>query len=711
MGDKMIEGKKPRIRYKSKILREKGNKKEVDPKEHSSQDQGKNKKEKPVTAEHRKSEMNKERNKEHKTTHSYHESKKERKSEDAEQQISKSERRKSKKTKKTKLNVWAIVSLIELLILIFLLVYHPGAANSNSAGNRSLTGGIIGMDNNENINIGETNNNEKKAAVDFYVMAYCPFGNQAEEFIYDVYKSMKDAVTFNPRYVIYTDYAGGSEDFCIEDPADGKTYCSMHGIQELHQDIRELCVAKYFGMDEWFEFAIAMNDKCNSGNADTCWEGVAKDLSLDVGKIKSCEQEEGLDLVKEQYELDQEHQVSGSPTIFVNDELYTGSRSAASMMTVLCNLDSLKHSDACEDIPVCTSDSDCPTKEGKIAKCENPGTKEAKCVYTDDAKVELIVINDDECPICETSGVMMTNRRYFLNLEVREVEADTAEGKELIEKYGIEHLPAYIFSDSVTKTNAWQAQGVSRFFRQSKDKYLLTDKAIGSTWPADPQERQQYLDLLQNYAQRNLEVLNYGSGKPRLDYFVMSFCPYGNPAEEAAEKIYSLLGDKVEIVPHYILSTDGSSLSSLHGVQEANQDVRELCALDLFGLRKFFDFVLQVNKDCNSGNADTCWEDAAKNAGLRNDEISQIKNCFDTRKFEIAKQEADLNNELYTLYGGQLVHPSASPTFLINGETYSGSRDANEIKKELCALFNDNDKPTECSETIETTASSPSGTC
>ena len=46
MGDKMIEGKKPRIRYKSKILKEKGNnKKEVDPKEHSSQDQGKNKKE------------------------------------------------------------------------------------------------------------------------------------------------------------------------------------------------------------------------------------------------------------------------------------------------------------------------------------------------------------------------------------------------------------------------------------------------------------------------------------------------------------------------------------------------------------------------------------------------------------------------------------------------------------------------------------------
>ena len=693
----MVEKKKPKIKYKSKLLKEKSAKKSEHKKEHSG--------------EHVKHAEKKEHHTEHHAKHQEHAEKKEHSekhhAEHKSHEYKSVEHKSAKKVhKKRKLNVWAIVSLIELAILIFLLVYNPAKTNTGS-GSVDTETGIFD-------NLGNVDSDaDKKAQVDFYVMSYCPYGNQAEEFIYDVYKDMKDDVAFKPRYVIYTNYGGGTSDYCITDESDGKTYCSMHGIQELHQDIREMCVEKYFGIDDWFKFATAMNEKCNSGNADTCWEGVAKDLNLDVDKIKDCQDKEGLDLVKEQYELDQKNGVSGSPTIFVNGEPYRGARSAVSMMKVLCNLDSLKDSEVCQELPACAADSDCPVKEGMIAKCENPGTENAECVYTEDARVELIVVNDDECTICDTSSIMSVNKRYFPNLVVKEVEADSDEGKELIEKYKIEHLPAYIFSENITKTNAWQTQGLSRFFVHVEDKYLLTDQAIGSTWPADPEKRQEYLDLLENYADHNLEALNYSSDKPRLDYFVMAFCPYGNPAEEAAEKVYSLLGDKVEIVPHYILDVKGTTLSSLHGTQEANQDVRELCALELFGMRKFFDFVLQANKECSSSNVDSCWKGAAENAGFTSDEINQIEQCFNDRKLEIAKEQSDLNNQLYTLRGTSLVPPLASPTFLINGATYSGSRDANAIKDALCALFDASERPAECDETIEssTNAASSGGSC
>lgn len=691
LGEKMVEKKKPKIKYKSTILKEKEEKKSV-----SNEKSSKVNKNLDKNSEHQEKH---ETQKSHKSEHKEKEHKVMTQSEHKSHKAGTNEELKNKASRKKKINIWAVIAFIELIILIFLLVYNPNS----------------GLDIKKDIQQGKPliDNADKKASVDFYVMSYCPFGNQAEEFIYDVYKKMKDEVSFNPKYVIYTNYGGGSDKYCIKDPSDGKTYCSMHGIQELHQDIREMCVAKYFGMDKWFEFAIAMNDKCNSANADSCWEDVAKDLNLDVDKIKECEEKEGLDLVKEQYALNQKYGVRGSPTIFVDEQPYTGSRTAVSMMRVLCNLDSLKDSENCKDLPKCAADSDCPTKEGMVAKCENPGTQDAKCVYSEDAKVDLIVLNDDECPICDVSGIMSVNKRYFPNLVVKDVEADSDEGKKLIKEYNIEHLPAYIFSDNITKTASWQNNpSLSRFFVKVDDKYLLSDRAVGSTWPADPDKRQEYFDLLKNYPQKNLEVLNYTSGKPRLDYFVMSFCPYGNPAEEAAEKIYSLLGDKVEIVPHYILSVNDDKVSSLHGTQEANQDIRELCALDLFGLRKFFDFVIATNNKCNSQNADTCWEGAAKDAGLTDSEIAQIKNCFDNRGLEIAKEQENLNSELYTLYNGNLVNPSASPTFLINGQTYSGSRDANSIKEQLCNLFNDSDKPSECSETIESSGqTTPQGNC
>jgi len=45
----------------------------------------------------------------------------------------------------------------------------------------------------------------------------------------------------------------------------------MHGIQEVNQDVRELCVWKY-QKDKFWSFLKEINKSCSSQNADTCWE-------------------------------------------------------------------------------------------------------------------------------------------------------------------------------------------------------------------------------------------------------------------------------------------------------------------------------------------------------------------------------------------------------------------------------------------------------
>lgn len=212
---------------------------------------------------------------------------------------------------------WHIINMFLLIIVIIIVGFS--LYKITNLGN-VITGSAVATQGSSDVK------------VDFYVMSYCPYGNQAEEAIEPVYRLMKDKVSFNPHYVIYANYKGGGADYCI---ADGK-YCSMHGIQEVHQDIRELCVAKYLGMDKYFDFILAMNKKCSSANADTCYEQVAKDLKLDVNKIKTCQEKESIELAANEFNLNQQLGVSGSPTVFINDLDYNGGRTPQAYLDAIC---------------------------------------------------------------------------------------------------------------------------------------------------------------------------------------------------------------------------------------------------------------------------------------------------------------------------------------------------------------------------------------
>jgi len=173
----------------------------------------------------------------------------------------------------------------------------------------------------------------KDVTIDFYMMSYCPYGNQAEEGLEPVFQAMKNDVTFRPRYVWYENYKGGGPSYCVDE---GSQYCSMHGVQEGNQNIRELCVYKYTGADEFFEFALAMNKQCSSSNADTCWEGVADSLGLDTDKIKQCEADESIELAAIDKKDGDVLGVRGSPSVFINNKQYNGQRTPEGYKQAIC---------------------------------------------------------------------------------------------------------------------------------------------------------------------------------------------------------------------------------------------------------------------------------------------------------------------------------------------------------------------------------------
>ena len=520
-------------------------------------------------------------------------------------------------------------------------------------------------------------------SVDMYVMSQCPYGVQAENAIAPALKTLGKSIDFNLYFIGSADASGNFQ--------------SLHGEPEVKGDMVQACAIKY-EPEKYMDLVVCMNQ--NPTGIPNNWEGCADSLKLDKASIKKCyEGSEGKQLLTDSFKASDLAGAQGSPTIKINGNDYQGQRDATSFTRAICQYSS---STACSDIPLCTQDSDCAPKEGKVPKCVNVGAKDAKCEYGDDAKVQMTVVNDITCNSCDSLQITESLKKAFLNLDVKTVDINSDEGKRIISQYGIEVIPAFIFDKNVENTYLWKTnEKVKTLFKSFGTGYKLLDEATGSSHYVSEEKRLEQLEKI---------GVTLGDNKPQIDFFVMSYCPYGNQAEELIEEVYNELGDSAEFNPHYVIySNYGGAANcidseqkycSMHGIQELNQDIREMCVNKYFGIGKWFEFAVAMNSKCDAQNADSCWENVAKGIGL---DTQKISDCEKNEALELLAKEKELND---------LLGVQGSPQIFIEGQEYGGARDANSILGVMCGAF-DSTKPEGCSSVIaESSASAaPAGGC
>ncbi len=181
--------------------------------------------------------------------------------------------------------------------------------------------------------------------VELFVMSYCPYGSQAEELMMPVDKLLGGKADIKLHYVIYDNYQGGGPNYCLDKE---NKYCSLHGIQELNQGVRELCIQKY-QKDKLWDFIKAVNNGCNAQNVDSCWEGIAKKAGVDVQKVKTCQKNEALELLAQEVILNEKYNIGGSPTLIINETEYKGSRTSEAYKKGICSAFS-SAPDECSDV-------------------------------------------------------------------------------------------------------------------------------------------------------------------------------------------------------------------------------------------------------------------------------------------------------------------------------------------------------------------------
>ena len=189
------------------------------------------------------------------------------------------------------------------------------------------------------------------------------------------------------------------------------------------------------------------------------------------------------------------------------------------------------------------------------------------------------------------------------------------------------------------------------------------------------------------------------SDKPSVELFVMSFCPYGNLAENTMLPVQQLLGDKIDLAVHYIVGIQDDQVNSLHGQPETDQNIRELCVLKNYDKSKMWAFMTYVNDNCGSDGS--CWQTGADSLGI---DTAKIDECFTNEGFALMSEEASKIVE-YDV--------TASPTLFINDvrdsskENKLGNPEA--YKDLICSAFNE--APEECLTELEPTAAASGGSC
>jgi len=215
---------------------------------------------------------------------------------------------------------------------------------------------------------------KKKPEIKFFVISFCPFANQAEASLKPVAELFKDKVSWQPVYIVsdaqqacqkkcrqkvynknscqqlvdrgqitdlqtcrdYLPY--DSEESCWQKECSTITqgkFVSLHGEQELKQNIREIC-AWNISQQKWWDFVTRVNNQCQLTNIDSCWQTQAEKAQLSVEKIKNCQQNETDRLLNQQLSLVNKHGIKASPIVLINNHLYEGNRQPEDYKRAIC---------------------------------------------------------------------------------------------------------------------------------------------------------------------------------------------------------------------------------------------------------------------------------------------------------------------------------------------------------------------------------------
>jgi hypothetical protein len=185
--------------------------------------------------------------------------------------------------------------------------------------------------------------------------------------------------------------------------------------------------------------------------------------------------------------------------------------------------------------------------------------------------------------------------------------------------------------------------------------------------------------------------------KPKVELFIMSYCPYGLQMQKAYVPAAKLLAGKADMTVKWVSY-------AMHGEKEVQENTRQYC-IQKEQADKYLAYAT-----CFVGSTDTAA--CQKEAGI---DATKLQTCYDAadKQFSISANFADKASWLSGQFPQYNVDKAAnqqygvqgSPTMVINGQQVQIGRSSEAVKQAICAAFTT--PPKECQTALNTAQENP----
>jgi len=300
---------------------------------------------------------------------------------------------------------------------------------------------------------------------------------------------------------------------------------------------------------------------------------------------------------------------------------------------------------------------------------------------------KMTVLSSIKCkePYCNIDGL----KKMFMWYNINVVNYNTDEGKDLynklVKKNGSQTLPTFLFN----KQKDYMTQ-MKQFITENKEDSEYKYQINIPQFKYDPSIETCAKDCNASPACKKILACNK-TDKPKVELFVMSYCPYGTQAEKWILGVSKLLKDKIDFSIKFVNY-------SMHGKKEIDENNLQYC-IQKEEPTKYNDYLT-----CFLWNGKT--EDCKKEAKL---DMKKENTCIEGVKKQF-KTEENLNDKstwlswrfpIYTVYDklNKQYGVQGSPTLVINWiQIQPKSRSPQWYLDAICSAFKN--PPVECKKSV-----------
>ncbi len=478
-----------------------------------------------------------------------------------------------------------------------------------------------------------------KVKLRIHLMSKCPFSAKLLESVIALMGHLGERVELELRYI------GRVRD-------DG-TLSSMHGDEEVQGDMLQRCAEALGGTAGMLQFIGCQLD--NRQSIPEGWEDCARSAALDVTEMNTCyEDGRGADLLRQSFEDSSAENVTGSPTIFLNDAPYIGGRSELSLSRNICRQIDDPKSPYCAGLPAPIA---FPVAAVSDKRCHGTG--------------------------CDPERFLVFVSKVFEGAEITSYDYSDPKGRALFERSLQPYLPVAIFGKDVVKEKEGYERLARRMVRlEDPEEYVYP---LGRNW--DP-TAEVCDDGIDNTGNGKVDCLDESCRENRvcreeiprrLDLFVMAHCPFGNRVVSEMKAVLDTFGRSGQnlVLELAFVGQVGKygGLSSAHGGAELEEDMRQVCAQKYYKKNhKFMEYVV-----CRATHdKDDDWRSCIAK-GIK---ASVISKCAE------GNEGAQLLTASFRKT--EALNISASPKWLLNNRYEMAARSARDIEQRFCEKNSEN---------------------